>query len=129
MIGSWFRLLAAGADMANAAFRTGETMAAADRVIRNRSVTLAQAWNNPITADYAELGRLVPEKMAASGRATSDVMTELFAIWAEAGRQWQSSGPTRPDELTLRTMGLYAIALQPFHAAVTANDRRLRRKR
>jgi hypothetical protein len=129
MIGSWFRLMAAGADMASTALRTGEAMAAADRVIRNRSVKIASAWNNPVTADYAELGRLIPEKVAATGRATSDVMTEWLAIWTGASRQWQGSGGVPADELMLRTMGLYAIALQPFHAAVTANDKRLRRKR
>jgi hypothetical protein len=134
---SWFKLFAAGADMAQAAVRTGEAVAAADRVIRRRSDTIARAVQNPVAADYAELGRLIPEKLAASSRATSDVLAESWKIWTEAGRSWQamwSSGMTgakmldTSTDLMTRSMGLYGMALDPFHAAVTRNDRRLKRK-
>ena len=137
MFESWLKLVTAGADMAQAAVRTGETVAAADRVIRRRSDTIAKAVQNPITADYGELGLLIPEKLAASSRATSDVLTESWKIWAEAGRNWQtmwSSGMTSAKmfgtstDLMARSMGLYGMALDPFHAAVTRNDRRLKRK-
>lgn len=128
MFESWFKMWAAGAEMAKAAVHTGETIAAADRVIRNRSVTIADAFGNPIGADYSELGRLVPEKIAASTRSANDVMVELLAIWAEAGRHWQWPTYGHSTELLTRAMGLYAIGLKPFHTVVTGNDRRLRKK-
>lgn len=128
MFASWLRMVAAGAEMAKAAVHTGEAFAAADRVVRNRSATIADALGNPIGADYAELGRLVPEKIAASTRAMNDVMTESLAIWAEAGRSWQLPA-YRSAELMTRTMNLYAIGLRPFHTAVTSNDRRLRNRK
>ncbi len=128
MFAIWLRMVAAGAEMAKATVHTGETFTAADRVIRNRSATIADALENPIGADYAELGRLVPEKIAASTRAMNDVMAESLAIWAEAGRSWQLPTYRRSAELMTRTMGLYAIGLKPFHTAVTGNDRRLRKK-
>lgn len=129
MFAIWLRMVTAGAEMAKAAVHTGETFAAADRVIRNRSATIADAFGNPIGADYAELGRLVPEKIAASTRAMNDIMAESLAIWAEAGRSWQSPTYRHSTELMTRTMGLYAIGLKPFHTAVTGNDRRLRKKK
>ncbi|MGE0775733.1 MAG: hypothetical protein AB7L36_11950 [Sphingomonadaceae bacterium] len=129
MFAGWFRLVATTAEMTSAALRTGEALTAADRVIRSRSKTIADACSDPISADYAELGRFIPEKMAAAGRAASDVMTESMAIWTDSQRQWQRAGYAMPYELALRAMSLYPIALKPFHATVTANDRRLRRKR
>ncbi len=128
MFASWLRMVAAGAEMAKAAVHTGETFAAADRVIRNRSATIADALGNPIGADYAELGRLVPEKIAASTRAINDIMAESLVIWAEAARSWQLPTYRHSTELMTRTMGLYAIGLKPFHTAVMGNDRRLRKK-
>jgi len=129
MLAGWFRLVAATAEMTSAALHTGEALTAADRVIRRRSKTIADACSDPISADYAELGRFIPEKLAAAGRATSDVMTESMAIWADSHRRWQRAGFAMPYEIALRAMSLYPIALKPFHATVTANDRRLRRKR
>ena len=127
MLQNWFRMMSAGAEMAQTAVRTAEAMAAAGRVIQARSEILADSFQNPMSADYVELGRLIPEKVAATGRAASGVMTESFRIWADAGRAWQVMAP--PFDLMTRTMGLYATALDPFHVAVTRNDRRLRRKR
>jgi hypothetical protein len=128
MFESWFRMVAAGAGMARAAIHTGEAVVAADRVIRSRSTTIADAFDNPFGADYAELARLVPEKILASTRAAGDVAVETLAIWSAAGRAWQSPAFSRTTELMTRTMGLYAIGLRPFHTAVTGNDRRLHRK-
>lgn len=127
MFQDWFRLMSAGAGMAQAAVRTTEAMSAAGRVIQARSEILADSLKNPMAADYAELGRFIPEKVAATGRAASGVMAESIKIWADAGRWWQAMTP--PFDLMARMMGLYATALDPFHVAVTRNDRRLRRKR
>ena len=84
MFESWFRLVAAGAEMARAAIHTGEAVVAADRVMRSRSTTIADAFDNPFGADYAELARLVPEKILASTRAAGDVAVETLAIWSAA---------------------------------------------
>lgn len=129
MFESWFRLVAAGAEMTRAAIHTGEAILAADRVIRSRTATIADALGDPFGADYTELGRLVPEKIAASTRAASDVMTESVAIWSDARRAWQSPTFGRTTDLVTRTMGLYALGLKPFHTAVTGNDRRLHGKK
>jgi hypothetical protein len=123
--------MAAGADMMQTAIRTTEATAAAGRVVRERSAILSAAFENPLAADYAELSLMVPEKMAAAGQSVSDVMTEGFRIWADAARAWPSmaNATAKPVELTARTMGLFGMALAPYHRAVTRNDRRLRRKR
>lgn len=135
MMQDWFKLMSAGAQMTQAAIRTGEAMAAASRVIHARSRIIADAFSNQIAADYVELGLLVPEKMTATGRAASGVAAESFRIWNDAGRAWQAMAGAnlatlgKPLDLMARTMGLYATAFDPFHAAVMRNDRRLRRKR
>lgn len=135
MLQGWFRMMSAGAEMVHAALRTSEAVAAAGRVIQARSEILADGFKNPIAADYAELGMLVPEKVMATGRAASGVMTESLRIWADASRFWPATTARnlaavgKPLDLMAQTMGLYATALDPFHIAVTRNDRRLRRKR
>jgi len=135
MLQGWFNLMAAGAETTRVAMRTAETAAAAGRVVRARSVILSEAVKDPVAADYAELGMLIPEKLAAAGQAAGDVMAESLRIWIDMGRAWGSmahaGGPGfgNPAELAARTMDLYGIALDPFHRAVTRNDRRLHRKR
>lgn len=135
MLQNWFRLMAAGAELAQTAIRTTETAAAAGRVVRKRSAILSAALENPMAADYAELSRLVPEKMVATGQAASNVMAEGLRIWVDATRVWPSMATGtatalgKSADLTARTMGLFGMALAPYHSAVTRNDRRLRRKR
>lgn len=141
MLDSWFRLAAAGADMARAAFRTGEAMIAADSVIRSRSDIIASAIGNPATADYRELSLMLSEKQTAAVRASSDILSQSLMIWADSGKYWRAmAGATRGESasaatlmrqstnLAIRSMDLYALGLDPFHAAVTKNARRLDRK-
>lgn len=141
MFQSWFKLVAAGADFANAGLRTGEALIAADDVIRDRSRIIADAIRDPVNADYRELGKLVPEKMAAMNDATADVMRETAKIWRDTTAYYQAAahaswggnpftfaGMSQSTDLLVRSMGLYAKALDPFHSTVTGNARRLRKK-
>ena len=138
MFETWFKLAAAGMDVALAGVRTGEAMIAADSVIRSRTDTIAHAMRNPLSADYAELSRLVPEKLGAIGQAATAVSMEAMEIWADAlslyQTMWKTSQAGAADvgqatEMMARMASLYGLALDPFHAKVTANARRLEKGR
>ena len=87
---NWLKLANAGAELAQAGVRTGQTFLAADSVIRSRTGTIASAMHNPLDADYAELGRMLPEKMIAVSEAISALMAESWKLWAGVGAQWQA---------------------------------------
>jgi len=133
VLDNWLKLTTAGAELAQSGLRTGQTLVASDSVIRSRTETIASAMRNPLDADYAELGRMLPEKITAAGEATNDIITECWRIWSGAGASLNSS-PFGHDffrqstDFMVRSMGLYAIALAPFHAGATSNARRLSRK-
>jgi hypothetical protein len=138
MFETWLKLATAGMDMALAGVRTGEAMIAADSVIRNRSETVAHALRDPLSADYAELSRLVPEKLGAIGQAASAVSMESIGIWVDALSLYQTMWKTsragvedlgKATGLMARMGSLYGLALDPFHAKVTANARRLEKGR
>lgn len=134
-----------GFDLAATAIRAGETMVAANTVIGSRMGTMGAAARNPMTADYAELARMVPEKVEAFSRAGASLMKDVEAVQAETGAQIRhvtaimTSGkiPTFSDLFTLsarwarilqKTSGAAGRALLPVHAAAMGNATRLRLK-
>ncbi|MHB9880486.1 hypothetical protein ACSMXM_12625 [Pacificimonas sp. ICDLI1SI03] len=80
-----------------------ETLTASAYVLSRRANILYGAAENPLKADMAEIGRMIPEKMDAFGRGLADMGRAETALDAA-------------ERL-----------LKPVHAAVTANARRLRR--
>ncbi len=82
----------------------GETVTASAYVISRRANILYGAAENPLMADMAEIGRMIPEKMEAFGKGLSDM--------------GKASTPLEAAERLLK----------PVHARATSNARRLRRK-
>lgn len=89
--------------------RAAETAAASAFVIDRRSRLLTPG-RVPTPAEIAELGLMIPEKLAAFGLANLAMMEAWFAGTAVS---WAAAGE----------------ALAPIHARATANARRLRRSR
>jgi hypothetical protein len=139
---SLWDMYSSGFDLAATAVRAGETMLAANAVIGSRVGTMGAAARNPITADYAELARMIPEKLEAFSSAGASLMRDAEAAQAETGAQMRhvtaimTSGkiPTFSDIFTLtarwasitgKATGAAGRALVPVHAAAMSNATRL----
>lgn len=81
-------------------------MAHASAFVMQKRVTM---MGNPSTADLDELGRMVPEKLAAFGQANMAMTQALMSGEGVAAGM--------------------AAGLKPIHASVTANAKRLRKAR
>ncbi len=146
----WNRMLAAGASMRTTSFRAAETFGGASKVVAARGAIIGEAMQSPWTADHAELGRMIPEKIDTLSRAGSAAAT----IWWDSQAAWmkhfQHLGtmamrgrlPTaaeigdlgeRSATLMLKsieaTARLSAASLAPVHRQVATNVRRLGAKR
>lgn len=117
-----------------------ETVTAARGVIDHRSKTIDAAMRNPPTADVAELNRMVPEKMAAFGKAGSALVEDWIDIQADMMAQgrdmmglfaWPPSSAVverigkRGSRIAVKMSTAGGRALKPVHATATANHRRL----
>jgi len=141
--------------MAEAAFafartsgRIAEMLDASQQVISRRTAMIGDALRSPTNGNYAELGRMVPEKMIAFAQAGSAVAThwwDLQASFVAEASHWgavalKGRAPTLAEMSThaARTSG-FALgtlerlggaadkSLDPIHATATANAKRLRR--
>lgn len=119
-----------------------ETWLASAKVIENRSRLLHAASHDPLSADFAELGRMIPEKVdaltrsvVAGARAASALHAEVWNSW-EAGMQILARGaPPAPKEVDafmahFTRMGDIALStgdlmLEPVRQRVNSNVRRL----
>lgn len=145
---AWSRMFAASTSMARSATRAAETLAASRSVINTRTTMMQSAVANPLGANHAELGRMVPEKIAAfttSGNAVMDGWMAWNRAWlAEAqnlstmamrGRpptplEWMALAARGAEfgvAATERNARIGAAALAPLHAKATSNARRLNR--
>jgi hypothetical protein len=121
--------------------RTGldwsEMLIAAGNVVDKRSRMINSALRSPLTADYRELGKMVPEKVAAFGDA-AEILVGAWAKWQKAltaQAQHLASGDaldcakTGPDyrliDAITRVFEAPGEALLPLHRAATENARRL----
>jgi hypothetical protein len=146
----WNRMLAAGASMRTTSVRAAETFGGANKVVAARGAIIGEALQSPWTADHAELGRIIPEKIDTLSRAGSAAAT----IWWDSQTAWmkhfQHLGtmamrgrlPTPPEigdlgerSATLMLQSIEATArigaasLAPVHRQVATNVRRLGAKR
>jgi hypothetical protein len=145
---AWSRMLAAQAAMAASSIRAAETLTASLSVIDTRTAIMRAAMADPLSADHAELGRMVPEKIAAFSDAGGAMMRGMLAwnqaLLAEAQHLGtiasRGRAPTPGEWLGLaartaefgvaaaeQTARVGAAALAPVHAKATANARRLKR--
>jgi hypothetical protein len=147
---AWLRLGSAALDLAGTQLRAAKTVAAAGDVVRKRSDIIDAAVRSPLTADHAELARMVPEKVAAFAQAGSAMSAELVAMqfaWAdEMQHLWRMAmkgrAPTAAEmgaladrgsayalRTTERTARLAEAGLAPIRKQVSANARRLRKRK
>ena len=147
---AWSRMFAASTSMATSGRRVAETLDASRKVIDTRTDMMKAAMTDPLCADHAELGRMVPEKLAAFSTAGSAMMDGWMAwnqaLLAEAthiGTMASRGRPPTPFEwlalasrsaefgvaATERSARVGAAALAPVHAKATANARRLKRRK
>jgi hypothetical protein len=146
---AWLRLGSAALDMAGTQLRAAKTVASAGEVVRKRSGMIDAALRSPLTADHAELARLVPEKVTAFAHAGSAMSAELVSMqadWmAEMQHLWgvamKGRAPTPAEMSALANRGsAYAVrstermarmaeaGLAPVHRQVSANAKRLRKR-
>ncbi|MDQ2892918.1 MAG: hypothetical protein M3R64_07505 [Pseudomonadota bacterium] len=143
---TWTRTMAAWTDLARTGVRASEMAGRSQDIVRRRTDLIETAIRTPWRGDYAELGRMVPEKLDAFGQSAMAVGGELLsmnlAFLTEAQHVTTLALRGRPlspgdwSALTTRGMGyamrtterlaaLGAKALAPVDAAVHDNARRL----
>jgi len=136
----------AGLDFAEVSTKTNELAAAANTVIGERVALMAEAARNPLAADYAEFGRMLPEKVTAIHQAGAALLRGWWVLQADVGDYMlyvalaMTSGrppsPGEVDELVERTsvhgtriaasaIEAAGVAIAPFHESATSNARRL----
>jgi hypothetical protein len=146
----WTRVMSAWGSVGATRDRLNETATASQAVIASRTTTIGDAMRAPLHGDYAELGRMVPEKVAAFSQSGTAGLSALFTLQAgyvaqtqELAALWLRGRPPTLGELTelserssmhalraLETgarMGQDVVA--PLHKAATGNAKRLRKAR
>jgi len=140
---AWSRMLGAASSAASTGRRVSETFSAAQEVIAKRT----DMMQSPSTANYAEFGRMIPEKVEAFSKAGVAVAGEWWAMQAECLAEMQHDAalamrgrPLRLEEwtdlaarnaattlrLVERSVALGASAVAPIHRSATGNALRLR---
>ena len=146
---AWSRMVSAGLDMQSTWLRSLETLQASHDVVGARTEKIRAAAASPLTGDYAELSRMVPEKLDAFGRSAQIIGRSVLSMHAAWILQMERVGmmmflgraPTLTEATTLAdqtanyTMGAMTAgaklgegALAPVHRTATGNARRLERK-
>ncbi len=136
--------------MAGTQSRAVKTLTASREVVRKRGDIIETAMRSPLLADHAELARMVPEKViafASAGTAMSAELVELQLGWmGEMQNLWtmglRGRAPTLAEMSALATRSsayavrsteraarLAEVGLAPIHKQVTANARRLRKRK
>jgi hypothetical protein len=144
------RTLQAGLSLAEVNLKAAEMAAAASAVIGYRMGLIAAAGQNPLAADHAELGRMIPEKVAAFSAAGLAAMEAYWSLqrdlanyMSHVGRMMTAGRLPLPSELAelaertsidaarLAGSGVEAasVAIAPLHRKATSNARRLARRK
>lgn len=147
---AWTRLMSAAFDLSRTGLKASATIAASQDVIARRTDILAAAARSPLTADYGEMARMMPEKVEAFSKGGAAMISELWsmqaALMAEgqhlAALMMRGRPPTLSElaELSGRSLDhgvrtveraarLGSRGLMPVHATATANARRLKRNK
>lgn len=142
------RMVSATLDMIGTAQRASQTMTASNEVIARRTAMMREAAQSPLDGNYAELSRMIPEKVDAFSRAGAAIAGDWWAMQSAFLAQAQQFGalamkgraPTMAEladlsannmALALRTFertgAMGAKGLRPIHASATGNARRLKR--
>lgn len=146
----WTRVMSAWGSVGATGERLSETATASQAVIASRSKTIGAAMRAPLSGDYAELGRMVPEKVAAFAQSGTAGIDALMALQAEyvaqaqdIGAMWLRGRPPTLFELAALSerSSMHALSaletgakmsrdvVAPLHEAATGNATRLRKLR
>ncbi len=144
----WYRLGQAASKMSATAVRAAETSAATPEIVSKRTDMIAEAMWSPLTGNYGELSRMIPEKTAVFSAAWTAVATDMLSMQAAWWREMASIAtamshgrlPTMieaelaVDRLAManvrsieRAANLGTAALAPVARQVKMNVKRLRR--
>jgi hypothetical protein len=142
------RMASAASDVAGTTQRTSETLDASSEVIARRVEMICDAARSPLEGNYAELGRMVPEKIDAFTRAGAAMADDWWAMQSACMAEMRHMGaiamkgrpPTMAELLALwqrnaafglrafeRAAGMTDKGLQPIHATAMANAKRLKK--
>lgn len=122
-----------------AGIRYTEMLVAAGQVVDTRTRMINSASRFPLSGNYEELGKMMPEKVAAFGEA-AEILTQEWGEWQRSvSRQVNGAMSARPlslipdkalyrwvDAIT-RLWAAPAKALMPIHKSATDNARRLQK--
>ena len=146
------RAMQAAFDLAEVSLKAGEMTMAAGTVISHRAGMIATAQHDPLNADHAELGRMLPEKVKAFSEAGAAAVEELWSLQRDIGdymlyvaraMTMTLGRPARPSDvaefaersfthgtrIATTAIGAAAVALAPLHKKATSNARRLARRK
>lgn len=133
----------AGFDMMQGWVALGETLSASQRVAERRGAMMGDAARSPLAGDYAEFGRMLPEKLSAfTGAAENwfadcfEVQRQMIAQFADASSfmaggganpmAFMARGAERSNRVAITAMSAGGKALAPVHRAATRNAKRLK---
>lgn len=146
----WSRVMRSWQMLGDTGEKLVKTASASRDVVAARTEIMQSAMLSPITADYGELARMVPEKVAAFSEAGNVISTAWWKAQTDGiGKAMRFSAASMTGRLTtpmdvaqfwadasldtLRAMEsgsrLGRDALAPVHRAATSNARRLKRTR
>lgn len=142
------RMMSAAFGMAQTAQRACETLIASGQVIAARTTMINDATCSPLDGNYSELGKMVPEKAEAFGKAGAAIAHDWWAMQSAFLAEAQHLGTmamkgraptlaelsalsTRNAAFAMRSLerasAIGAKGLRPIHARATSNARRLKR--
>lgn len=142
----WSRVMSGWRTIGDTAARMERTASDSRAVIASRSATMGDAMRSPLTADTAELSRMVPEKIAAFSAAGTAMASAWWKMQADCIAEGQHFATmmlrprppsfaeladlsTRSTALGLRmfeaSSRLGRDTLAPVHKSAAANAKRL----
>lgn len=122
-----------------ATIKYAEMMVAAGKVVDQRTRMIRSASQSPLNGNYQELGKMVPEKLAAFGEA-AEILTRELGAWQRSVTT-QVTGALTAEPMTVasnqtlygwvdavtRLWAAPAKALVPIHKSATGNALRLQK--
>ena len=141
----WSDTLATWSALAQTASKMGTMTQDSAYVIDRRTRLMADALRDPMAGDYAELSRMMPEKVEAFSKAGLAGLQAMGAAQADHVALWQTTmrlaaqghwlSPAdallfgrQSARASKRAAGASGRMIAPLHKGATANARRLRKK-
>lgn len=142
-LATWSHMFAIGFDVQRTWMKAAETLLASQRVVDARTILIRNAGQYPLTGDYRELSRMVPEKIEAftqSGAALTQNMAAMHQAFLSQGQAmaaamlsgnpfWMLQGSRQALSSLDAVSRLAAATLAPIHKTATANARRLAKRK